>query len=232
MEAHAAVLASDPRAARELIAGIVNEAEIPDLDAWRARAAATRNAPPFVVLRLWLDHLVDACRPAFLGTSGYGPLDNISVLERFEEGARSWSWAHGGSVVELHAYAADAPDEEAAQRVASRLIDELHRAFPETTAAGIVHRELLVRDDCTLITPDRWSDRPAVTTPHPGVALAGDWVRTDYPVALMERAATTGFLAANQLLEGWGARGHDLWTVPLRGLLAPRERGRLHPSSH
>ena len=23
-------------------------------------------------------------RPAFLGTAGYGPLDNVSVLERFE----------------------------------------------------------------------------------------------------------------------------------------------------
>ena len=46
-----------------------------------------------------------ADRPAFLGTSGFGPLDNISVLERFEEGARRWSAEHGGSVVELHAYA-------------------------------------------------------------------------------------------------------------------------------
>ena len=26
-------------------------------------------------------------------------------------------------------------------------------------------------------------------------------------------------LAANALLEGWGAEGHDLWTVPMEGLL-------------
>ena len=44
--------------------------------------------------------------------------------------------------------------------------------------------------------------------------LAGDGIRCDYPVALMERAATTGFLAANQLLSRWGLAGHDLWTVP------------------
>ena len=51
-------------------------------------------------------------RPPFLGTAGFGPLDNISVLERFEDGARRWSDDHGGSVVELHAYALDgAPDE-------------------------------------------------------------------------------------------------------------------------
>ncbi len=33
----------------------------------------------------------------------------------------------------------------------------------------------------------------------------------------MERAATTGFLAANALLERWGVRGQTLWTVPRRG---------------
>ncbi len=39
-------------------------------------------------------------------------------------------------------------------------------------------------------------------TPHPGLALAGDGIRIDLPVALMERAATTGWSAANQLLRG------------------------------
>ena len=72
---------------------------------WRERVAATCNAPPFAVWRLWLDRPVAPDRPFFLGTSGFGPLDNISVLERFEEGAERWAAAHGGSVVELHAYA-------------------------------------------------------------------------------------------------------------------------------
>ena len=34
----------------------------------------------------------------------------------------------------------------------------------------------------------------------------------------MERAATTGVLAANHLLTGWGVRGEDVWTVPLEGI--------------
>ena len=45
--------------------------------------------------------------------------------------------------------------------------------------------------------------------------LAGDGIRCDYPVALMERAATTGWLAANPLLVREGVAGHDLWTVPM-----------------
>ena len=47
--------------------------------------------------------------------------------------------------------------------------------------------------------------------------LAGDGIRIDLPVALMERAATTGVAAANTLLARFGVRGHDLYTVPTRG---------------
>ncbi len=78
--------------------------------------AATRNAPPFAVWRLWLDRPVNADRVAFLGTSGFGPLDNVTVLERFEAGAASWARSTGGSVVELHAYALPEPVDEAAVR--------------------------------------------------------------------------------------------------------------------
>ena len=64
----------------------------------------------------------------------------------------------------------------------------------------------------------------------PGLLLAGDAIRVDLPVALMERAATTGWCAANQLLQRWGLAGHPLATVPTQGRspllrwLAARER--------
>ncbi len=223
LAADAVVLAADPRASRALIAGMTGPGD--GLAAWQERVADTYNAPPFIVVRLWLDGLVAADRPAFVGTSGYGPLDNVSVLERFEAGAARWSAAEGGSVVELHAYACDpavAQDPDAARAVAERLEAELRRIFPETATLAVREREVLVRDDCTLIGTERWAERPGVATPSPRLVLAGDWVRTELPVALMERAATTGFLAANRLLGQWGVRGQDLWTVPLRGLLGPR----------
>lgn len=215
LEADAVVVATDPAPARELVAGLEAEGG----DEWRDAVAATVNAPPFVVVRLWYDGKVNADRPAFVATSGYGPLDNVSVLERFEAGAARWSDEEGGSVVELHAYACDESAIEDPQPVVDELERELHRIFPETEALGVRHREVLVRDDCTLITPGRWTDRPGVETPWPQLVLAGDWVRCDYPVALMERATTTGYLAANALLRQWGVAGQDLWTVPMRGLL-------------
>lgn len=212
LEGDAVVLATDPRTARALIAGV--EGQVDGLTDWQRRAADTPSAPPFVVVRLWLDRSVGADRPAFVGTSGYGPLDNVSVLERFERGAAAWASETGGSVVELHAYAATDPE-----GVDAELERQLHRVYPETADAGVLHREVLVRDDCALIGPDRWADRPGVETPFRRLVLAGDWVRCEWPVALMERAATTGFLAANQLLTRWGVAEHELWTVPLRGIL-------------
>jgi carotenoid phi-ring synthase / carotenoid chi-ring synthase len=40
----------------------------------------------------------------------------------------------------------------------------------------------------------------------------------------MERAATTGWSAANLLLKQFGVTGHDLHTVPTRGRSAPLRR--------
>ncbi len=208
----AVVLAADPSTSRRLLlaAGV-------DDRGWLDRVAAQRLAPPFAVWRLWLDRRAAPERPPFLGTSGYGPVDNVSLLERFEDGARAWSDAHGGSVVELHAYAlphelddVDAPALQATMRA------ELARLYPELAHAEVRHEEWVLRRDCPLASPNPWADRLTVETPDPRLVLAGDGVRCDLPVALMERAATTGFLAANQLLAGSGVRGHDLWSVPMR----------------
>src|SRR5512133_1009881 len=209
IDAEALVLATDPATMRRLAL----ECAMPD-EAWRDRAAAVRIAPPFAVWRLWLDRLVDRDRAAFLGTSGFGPLDNVSVVERFEDGARRWSAAHGGSVVELHAYAlVGQPDD---RELRHQLLDELHRVYPELQAATVLAEEWLIKDDCPLWGTDPWEQRVTVQTPHSRIMLAGDGIRCDFPVALMERAATTGFLAANHVLHIYGLAGHDLWTVPMR----------------
>ena len=180
-------------------------------ESWRARIRQLRAAPPFVVHRLWLDRPVDSNRPAFLGTAGHQPVDNISVLERYEREAAAWARQHRGSVVELHSYAAssDSPSEAA--------IGQLHKLYPETATARVIHERLLRRSDCPLFAPGTYTRRPTVATPQPGLVLAGDGIRVDLPVALMERAATTGWSAANLLLRSWGLAGHELCTVPIRG---------------
>src|SRR5215216_5440862 len=120
IDATAVVIATDPATTRRLAL----DSAMPD-EAWCERVSASRTAPPFAVWRLWLDRLVRPDRAAFLGTSGFDPLDNVSVLERFEEGARRWSTAHGGSVIELHAYALVGQPNE--RELKSQLLAELHR---------------------------------------------------------------------------------------------------------
>jgi carotenoid phi-ring synthase / carotenoid chi-ring synthase len=180
-------------------------------DLWRARIKRLRTAPPFMVQRLWLDRPVASTRAAFLGTSGHEPVDNISVLDRYERQATDWAQRTGGSVVELHSYAVQSPQPHDA------MLAQLHKLYPETRGARIVHQQMLQHRDCPLFAPGTYAHRPTVVTPQPGLVLAGDGVRIDLPVALMERAATTGWTAANEILQRWGLAGHELSTVPTRG---------------
>ncbi|MBT2416109.1 FAD-dependent oxidoreductase [Streptomyces sp. ISL-12] len=180
--------------------------------AWRDRVARLRTAPPFLVSRLWLDRPVAPGRPGFLGTSGYGTLDNVSVLSHWEGEAARWAARAGGSVVELHAYAL--PGTAVRDVEEKRLAGQLHRVWPETRAARVVAERHEWRADCPLFPVGGYADRLTVRTPDPALVVAGDLVRTGLPVALMERAATSGFLAAAALLERWGVRGATLWTVP------------------
>ncbi|MEU9763951.1 FAD-dependent oxidoreductase [Streptomyces sp. NPDC047987] len=208
---HAVVLAPDPGGLRRIVAAS------PGLGtaAWREDVAAVRTAPQFLVSRYWLDRPVRAARPGFLGTSGYGGLDNISVLDRYEGEAARWAARNTGSVVELHGYAVPADVNPATMQ--DSLLGQLRQIYPETRLARVVDVRHEWHADCPLFRVGTHHRRPTIRTPHPWLKLAGDALRCDLPVALMERAATTGFLAANALLADWGVRGQVLWTVPRAG---------------
>ncbi|GAA3800585.1 NAD(P)/FAD-dependent oxidoreductase [Amycolatopsis tucumanensis] len=213
LAADGVVLAADVSGLQSIVSASPDLAD----EEWRSRVLGLRIAPPFLVHRLWLDRPVAPDRPAFLATGGLDPLDNISVLDRYEREAATWAAEHGGSVVELHAYAC--ADEVVALR--KQLVDRLHQLYPETAGARIVGELVQWRRDCPLFGVGDFARRPRVRTPFDGVVLAGDGIRIDLPVALMERAAATGWHAANCLLARWGLAGHELTTVPVRGRFAP-----------
>lgn len=213
----AVVLATDRGALRDMVSTSTGLDE-----QWRQRVQAGLDAPAFVVGRLWFDAPLRADAPPFLGTSGYGPLDNISVVSRFEAGAATWAARTGGCVVEVHAYAVDAPELAGVREL---VLAELVRIYPELGRASVTDEHWLTRQDCPLIGTEPWAERPGVRTPNQSVVLAGDGVACELPVALMERAAVTGVQAANALLSQAGLPGHELWTVPMRGLLSSRRAG-------
>ena len=184
-------------------------------------AGALRNLAttlPFAVWRLWLDTPTAAGRAPFAGTAGFPVLDNISLFHLFEDESRAWAAEHSGSVVELHAYAvpetATEPDLKAgaARRVAPALSGDARRPGDRRRVPA-APRLSGVRSRAP--TPGG----RGITTPHPGVYLAGDFVRIEQPSALMERAAATGISAANAILQRWNLPAEPLASVRRAGLL-------------
>jgi isorenieratene synthase len=186
--------------------------------AWRAGIESLRETNPFAVWRLWLDRPTSEGRNAFVGTAGFPFLDNISLYHLFEAESREWSERTGGSVVELHGYGLPEDSREAEIRAAMQA--GLYELYPEIRDAGVVHEEFIMARDCPAFPPGGHASRPGVDSPEPGLALAGDFVRMEFPTALMERATASGFLAASLLLRPHGVRPEALTSVAPRGPLA------------
>ena len=114
--------------------------------AWRQRIEGLRIAPPFGVGRRWLSgRFPDVA--SFLGTSAYGPLDNLSRVDAFESGAARWAARSGGTVVEAHGYALT----DTSDATRDRLWAEAARLHPELGAAKVLAEEWLVEADCALV---------------------------------------------------------------------------------
>lgn len=206
------VLALDPAALARLAAAS------PGLPApLRDAAAGLTVSAPYAVARYWTDRPVHADRPVFSGVSREATVDSITLYSRLEDGARQWAGRTGGEVVELHAYAA--PDGIGADEAADRMWAELGGLWPEVRDLRVLDRETRVGHDAPGFRPGSDATRPGVRTADPGLLLAGDWVRLPFASALMERAATTGVLAANDVLVAAGARAEPATTVRPHGLL-------------
>ena len=205
------VLALDPGALRT----VVGASSVPEELARQAAACAV--APPFAVARLWLDRDVDPARPVFNAVSREPTLDSVTVYSRLERPSAEWAARTGGSVVELHSYACTAPDGATATE---RMRAELRALWPETGDARVVHSQVRFEATAPTFPPGTAGTRPRVTGAAPGVRIAGDHVDPPYLCGLMERAALTGVLAANDVLGEVGARPEPVRGVPQRGLLA------------
>jgi isorenieratene synthase len=184
---------------------------------------ALRPTSPFAVWRLWFDREARVDRAPFAGTTGIGLLDNISVYERLQDESAAWRDRHGGSVIELHAYAVPSGLSEPA--IKKDLLAGLHHFYPELRGAEARDEIFLLRQDCPAFDVGMHATRPSVATGSSDLALAGDFVSVPIPCALMERATVSGTLAANRLLASYGVRAAPVRSVPSRGLFAtPRWR--------
>ena len=206
--ADAVVVACDVPGVKALAAGTPLEPVVSSLPV----------APPYAVLRLWTDRDCAPSRPPFAGVSNARVLDSVSLYHRLEEGSAAWARRRGGGVYELHAYGL--PHESDPEEVARLLVEDLATLFPETAGMGICDRRWRWAADCAGFPVGSHAAWPGVDVGMPRLYLAGDYVKLPFPSALMERAAASGVLAANAILDLEGVRCEPVWSVRPRGLLA------------
>jgi isorenieratene synthase len=176
-------------------------------------------ADPFAVARFWFDRDFDWPHSNFASLSGYDLTDSITLYHRIQGQFMDWAAETGGSVVELHAYCykeKDFPHQEALLATFER---ELYEIVPELTAANLMHRELVNQKNFSGYPPNSHALRPTTQSAIANLCFAGDWVKMPFPCGLMERAVSSGFLAANTLLQKEGLQRRQLFSVHPEGIL-------------
>lgn len=209
------VIASDVRGTR----GLVHASQLARPE-FESKVASLGEADPYAVYRLWIDRKIDSAEFPFYTVSGYTYTDSISLYSHFQEPFISWAEKHGGTVVELHAYAIAPKDIRPEEEIKATMLQELHTMFPETREAKLLHELFMLQSNFSRWAPGDHARRPGIETPFSNLFLAGDWVKVDAPVFLMEAAAFTGRMAANLIFRQESLKPIPLPVVPMKGLFA------------
>ena len=176
-------------------------------------------ADPFAVGRFWFDRDFDWQHSNFSSLSGYQLTDSITLYHRIQDQFIVWHQKTGGSVVELHAYCYKEKEFPNQQALLTTFEQELYEIVPELKSATMLHRELVNQKNFSGYPPDSYAERPETSTSVPNLVFAGDWVKMPFPSGLMERAISSGLLAANEILHREGLQRRSLFSVNPEGIL-------------
>lgn len=176
-------------------------------------------ADPFAVARFWFDRDFDWKHSDFTSLSGYQLTDSITLYHRIQEQYIAWSQKTGGSVVELHAYCYKEKEFSNQQALLTTFEQELYEIVPSLKEAKMLHRELVNQKNFSGYPPGSYAERPETGTNVPNLIFAGDWVKMPFPCGLMERAISSGLLAANEIIHREGLQRRSLFSVNPEGIL-------------
>ena len=143
---------------------------------------------PFISILLWFDRQISELDHAWL-------LD--TTIQWFFHKSRIRGFAPElGSYVEVVIAGSRAELPMSRDEIVRPALAELARFFPEVGRAKLLKSGVLKEARATFsVTPGLDRFRPEQATGIPGLFLAGDWTRTDWP-STMEGAARSGRLAA------------------------------------
>jgi isorenieratene synthase len=200
------VLASDVVANKKIIENSVAEDFESEtiLAKLKGKFSQLKIAPAYRILRVWFDKTTDPNRPDVIETPQFRPLHLLAQFHMLEGESKEWSKKTGGSVIEFHFYAdpeiAKMPEEQVWEKVKSVILQVL----PELEDAKVLDTVIGTYHNFTSYDVGQGTIRPSSEYPNiigiNNLFFAGDWVKTNYPSALMERAVATGREAANHIL--------------------------------
>ncbi|XHU96203.1 MAG: FAD-dependent oxidoreductase [cyanobacterium endosymbiont of Rhopalodia gibba] len=177
------------------------------------------TADPFAVARFWFDQDFEWKYSDFTSISGYKLTDSITLYHHIQNQFIEWSKHTGGSVIELHAYCYKEKDFPSQESLLTAFEQELYEIVPKLKQANCLNRELVNQKNFSGYPPNSYNDRLKTTTEIQNLYFAGDWVKMPFPCGLMERAVSSGLLAANEILHQEGLQRRTLLTVAPSGLV-------------
>ncbi len=175
-------------------------------------------ADPFAVGRFWFDRDFDWEHSNFASLSGYSLTDSITLYHRIQTQFVAWSQRTGGSVVELHAYCYKEKEFPTQEALLTTFERELYEIVPELKDATMLHKELVNQKNFSGYPPGSYCDRPETNSEIANLVFAGDWVKMPFPCGLMERAVSSGLLAANTILQEEGLQRRQILSVMPEGV--------------
>ena len=184
----------------------------------KAQVEKLAIADPFAVVRFWFDRNFEWEHSDFTSLSGYRLTDSITLYHRIQDQFIDWAKRTGGSVVELHAYCYKEKDFPTQEALLTAFEQELYEIVPELAQAKLLYRELVNQKNFSGYPPNSYCDRPETSTEISNLVFAGDWVKMPFPCGLMERAVSSGLLAANALVHQEGLHRRTLLSVNPEGV--------------
>jgi isorenieratene synthase len=169
------------------------------------RAADLRfpTGVPTFIARLWFRNSPRPIAPSGICT-GDMIADNFFWLEQIQPSYRAWHDATGGSALEAHIYGPPEVLDQPDAALLTRIVYEFNLCFPELRGQLLRAEALRNKATHTLFTPADPAHAVRIETPWPALYACGDWVSDANPAMYLERATTTGMLAANHVLQALG----------------------------
>ena len=202
LEAVAVVLATDFRRTCELLTGAgVGEAV--------QAGAGQMEVAPITGIHLWFDReFTDDVHAALLDTRVQWMFHKSRI--------RGWG-PERGSYLELVISGSFAELKMSREQILESALRELRSFYPAMAGARLVKYAVLKEARATFsVAPGMDSARPGQRTGVPGLFVAGDWTKTEWP-STMEGAVRSGRLAAGEVV---GERGRFLAKeLPAGGLM-------------